>query len=166
MILERVTGRTISDYMSEKIWSLIGAEYPASWCLDSKRSGFEHMESGFNACAIDFAKFGRLFLNNGRWEGKEVLPESWVIESTSPDPLDKRPWKNNQEWEQEGGYYKYHWWGIRNKDGSYDYAALGHLGQVIYIRPRDKSMALRFGMKGSSREWAYIMRAILDQAEK
>lgn len=38
---------------------------PASWSLDSDASGFEKMESGINARAIDFAKIGRLFLNNG-----------------------------------------------------------------------------------------------------
>jgi CubicO group peptidase (beta-lactamase class C family) len=45
-------------------------EYPASWSLDSEASGFEKMESGINGRAIDFAKFGRLFLNRGKWWGR------------------------------------------------------------------------------------------------
>jgi CubicO group peptidase (beta-lactamase class C family) len=60
MILERVTGNTVSSYLQEKIWKPLGMEYPASWSLDSQQCGMEKMESGLNARAIDFAKFGRL----------------------------------------------------------------------------------------------------------
>ena len=63
MILERVTSDTVSEYLQEKIWKPLGMEFPASWSLDSQQSGMEKMESGLNACAIDFAKFGRLYLN-------------------------------------------------------------------------------------------------------
>jgi CubicO group peptidase (beta-lactamase class C family) len=83
MILERATGTTVSGYLQEKIWKPIGMEYDGSWSLDE--SGFEKMESGINARAIDFAKFGRLFLNNGNWDGVQVIPEKWVTESTQAD---------------------------------------------------------------------------------
>ena len=53
-------------------------EYPGSWSLDE--NGFEKMESGINARAIDFAKFGRLFLHNGNWDGVQVVPAEWVAE--------------------------------------------------------------------------------------
>ena len=57
-------------------------EFPASWSLDSKHNGMEKMESGLNARVIDFAKFGRLYLRNGDWDGKQIVPESWVVELT------------------------------------------------------------------------------------
>lgn len=60
MILERATGKRISDYLSELIWRPLGAEVDATWSLDSEWSGFEKMESGINARAIDFAKLGSL----------------------------------------------------------------------------------------------------------
>ncbi len=75
MILERTTHRPVAEYLQEKIWQPLGMEYPASWSLDSEASGFEKMESGLNGRAIDFAKFGRLFLDNGNWNGKQIDPD-------------------------------------------------------------------------------------------
>jgi CubicO group peptidase (beta-lactamase class C family) len=60
LILERTTGRTASQYLQEKLWQPLGAEFAASWSLDSQEDGFEQMQSGINARAIDFAKFGQL----------------------------------------------------------------------------------------------------------
>jgi CubicO group peptidase (beta-lactamase class C family) len=87
-------------------------EYPASWSLDSQDTGFEKMESGLNARAIDFARFGLLYLHNGAWNGQQIVSEAWVKESTSPDPTDQREWPYWPEYKQNGGYYKYHWWGL------------------------------------------------------
>jgi len=69
LIIERSTGQTVTQFLQDKIWFPIEMQYPASWSLDSERSGFEKMESGINARAVDFAKFGRLFLENGQWFG-------------------------------------------------------------------------------------------------
>jgi CubicO group peptidase (beta-lactamase class C family) len=117
LILERTTGRTVSAYTSEKIWQPLGTELPATWSLDSTKHGFEKMESGLNGRAIDFAKFGSLFLHEGTWNGHQVISEQWVIESTAPDPGDARPWLSHQDWKNAGGYYKYQWWGIPREGG-------------------------------------------------
>jgi CubicO group peptidase (beta-lactamase class C family) len=85
MILERTTHKHVSQYLEEKIWKPLGMEAPASWSLDSDTSGFEKNGSGINARAIDFAKIGRLFLNNGNWNGIQIISEKWVNESTTPD---------------------------------------------------------------------------------
>jgi CubicO group peptidase (beta-lactamase class C family) len=161
IILERTTHKTASAYLEEKIWKPLGMEYPASWSLDSQESGFEQMGGGINARSIDFAKFGRLFLNDGNWNGKQLLPAGWVKEATSPDPADNRPFKTNPEWKDMGGYYKYHWWGMHNQDGTYDYAALGHYGQIIYISPTNKAIAVRNGASGNPLEWATIARSVI-----
>ena len=112
-------------YLQDKIWKVVGMEFSASWSLDSNEDGFEKMESGINARAIDFAKFGRLFLNNGNWNGKQVIPAQWVTESTAPDPADERPWQVYQYWKEQGGYYKYMWWGKIRGANEYDYFARG-----------------------------------------
>jgi CubicO group peptidase (beta-lactamase class C family) len=84
IILERATGMPVAKYMEEKLWKPLGMEAPASWSLDSESSGFEKMESGINARAIDFAKFGRLYLNNGsNLNGEQIISEKWVSTSTS-----------------------------------------------------------------------------------
>jgi CubicO group peptidase (beta-lactamase class C family) len=73
LVLERATGRPVAQYLEEKIWKPLGMEAPGSWSLDSEQSGFEKMESGINGRAIDFAKFGRLFLNEGNWNGVQLV---------------------------------------------------------------------------------------------
>jgi len=74
MILERATGTSVTNYLQEKIWKPIGMQYLGSWSLDE--NGFEKMESGINARAIDFAKFGRLYLHNGNWNEVEVMRQN------------------------------------------------------------------------------------------
>jgi CubicO group peptidase (beta-lactamase class C family) len=151
MILERVTGATVSQYLQEKIWKPLGMEFPASWSLDSFQSGMEKMESGLNARPIDFAKFGRLYLRGGDWDGRQVVPESWVRESTTVAP--GAPWAN----------YKYLWWIPRQGRGRY--MAVGNLGQFIYVAPDKECLILRFG-RAKPKDWAryypQVFAAILE----
>jgi CubicO group peptidase (beta-lactamase class C family) len=145
LILERATGTTVAGYLQEKIWQPLGMEYHASWSLDER--GFEKMESGINARAIDFARFGRLFLNHGNWQGTQVLAADWVAESTAPD-AEQAPagyYANMPGFSEQGGYYQYMWWGIRREDGSYDFTAHGKYGQYIYVSPDKKLIIVRNG---------------------
>lgn len=162
LILERVTGVTVSNYLQEKIWKPSGMAYPASWSLDSEADGFEKTEAGLNARAIDFARFGLLFLHQGQVDGKQIVPAAWVATATTPDPEDKRAWSVVPIWPQIGGYYKYHWWGLRNADGTYDYMARGDLGQIIYVSPAKNAVVVRFG-NGPHPDsvWPMAIRAFL-----
>lgn len=152
LILERTTHEPVAQYLSERLWQPLGMEFPGSWSTDST-NGFEKMESGLNGRAIDFAKFGQLFLDNGMWNGKQVVPAQWVAESTTPDPADHRPWLIDQDWKNSGGYYKYQWWGKVTPDGTYRYAAVGHLGQVIAVFPQSRTVIARFGTSEGGVAW-------------
>ncbi len=138
MLLERVTGASVSAYLQEKIWKPLGMESHATWSLDSRRSGMEKMESGLNALAIDFAKFGQLYLRRGDWDGQQVIPENWVLESTTINP--DAAWTN----------YKYLWWIPRSGPGRF--MAVGNLGQFIYVAPDKDLLILRFG-RGRPANW-------------
>lgn len=138
MILERATGGSVSNYLQERIWKPLGMEHAASWSLDSQQSGMEKMESGLNARAIDFAKFGRLYLRRGDWDSRQIIPESWVVESTTVTQDAK--WKN----------YKYLWWIPRSGQGRF--MAVGNLGQFIYVAPDKDCLILRFG-RGKPHHW-------------
>ena len=157
MILERATGTSAANYLQETIWKPIGMQYPGSWSLDER--GFEKMESGINARAIDFAKFGRLFLHNGSWEGVQVVPAEWVAESTQPDTsVDYEKYYYDDFIFADGqGYYKYMWWGIQRDELNYDFMALGNHGQIIYISPQSNLIILRYGESygefGSAKGW-------------
>jgi CubicO group peptidase (beta-lactamase class C family) len=145
MILERVTGMPVSAYLQDRLWTQLGMEYPATWSINEAGDGLEKMESGINARAVDYAKFGRLYLNLGRWEGKQILPEAWVVESTAPEAGEDRPQTGGDRYSELDGYYQYHWWGTRRQDGLYDFAAAGHLGQYIFVRPDQNLILVRFG---------------------
>lgn len=153
MILERATDRPVATYLSQKIWRPLGMEAGGSWSLDSEASGFEKMESGINARAIDFAKFGRLYLNRGEWEGRQVVPASWVERSTrvdtASDPAD---------------FYQYFWWVdvLRPERGRF--MARGNLGQFIYVAPDKDLVIVRMGESFGYDRWPEVLRSIADEA--
>jgi len=164
MVLERATGQNVSYYLQEKIWKPIGMEFNGSWSLDSQESGFEQMQSGINARAIDFAKFGRLYLKNGSWNGKEVIDSAWVAESTQEDrSMDRAPYylydPNSDEFQffQDNGYYGYFWWGQSKDDGKYDFFASGHLTQRILISPQADLIIVRNGERDLTKDWEAAM---------
>ena len=145
MILERTTGMSVSQYLQDRIWKPLGMEYPATWSINKSGDGLEKMESGLNARAVDYAKFGRLYLNKGDWQGVQVVPEAWVIESTSPEPGDDRRQVGEVQLPKPDGYYQYHWWGTRRANGFYDFTAVGHLGQYVFVRPDKNLIIVRLG---------------------
>ena len=176
IILERTTHMPPAEYLQEKIWKPLGMEYPASWSLDSTESGFEQMQSGINARAIDFAKFGQLFLQNGNWQGKQIISEQWVRESTSPYPTNPNgdiAWRANTwftNWREASpgvtGYYKYQWWGRVKPDGSYDFMAIGHLGQRIYVSPQNNTVVVRYGISDKGVDsWEDVLASVVDKTK-
>jgi len=135
MILVRATGKSITEYMSEKLWSQIGAESDAYWIVDN--SGMEFAIGGLNATARDYAKVGQLFLDSGRWRGKQVVPAAWVRASVTPDAPHVMPGKRSTALRKDG--YGFQWW---IPDGGIDeFNAQGIYGQFIYIDP-DKDMVV------------------------
>jgi CubicO group peptidase (beta-lactamase class C family) len=117
-------------------------EAPGSWSLDSEGSGFEKMESGLNARAIDFAKFARLYLNRGNWQGEQVVPAAWVEESTrrdrATDPAER---------------YQYLWWVNTQVPGRHHFFAAGKHGQYLYVMPERNLAFVRFGRTDPHRRW-------------
>ncbi len=164
LIIERATGMHVAEYLQERFWKPMGAEFPASWSLDSEKSGFEKMESGISARASDFARFGLIFLHNGTWNGVQILPEAWVAESTQPLRPDPRTWETMTYAPDYGIYYKYHWWGINNVDGSYDFYANGRYDQYVYVAPRKNVVIVRLGDQLDENVlWPLVLHNVVDQ---
>lgn len=155
MILERTTGTTVTDYLQEKLWDPMGMEFGGSWSIDSEQSGFEKMETGINARAIDIAKLGRLYLEKGNWNGTQVIPSEWVAESTLIDRSTHRVsfYPGMQDFYDSGGYYKYMWWGFSRDEDSYDFSAEGDRGQLIYVSPQKKMIVVRNGFTYGDVNW-------------
>jgi Beta-lactamase class C and other penicillin binding proteins len=157
LILERATKQSVADYLHETLWKPIGMEYSASWSIDSQKHGFEKMESGINATSIDYAKFGRLFLHNGNWEGEQIISSQWVTESTTAmaEPRDDY-YDNYSDWDffkRNQGYYKYMWWGYQRDEDDYDFFANGKYGQIIYVSPKHNVVIVRNGVTTGKVDW-------------
>lgn len=147
LVLERATGQPVAKYLEEKLWKPLGMEAPGSWSLDSERHGFEKMESGINARAIDFAKFGRLYLDRGNWNGVQLVPADWVEVSTRFDAVtDPAP------------FYQYFWW--VNPDAGTHFFASGNHGQKIYVMPEQRLIFVRFGKSDPYRQWEALFEAM------
>ncbi|MEM1000962.1 MAG: serine hydrolase [Bacteroidota bacterium] len=148
-VVANATGRTLTDYLQEKIWDPLQMEHPASWSIDQRRKGMEKAFCCINATARDFAKFGLLYLNRGQWQGRSVVPEEWVRKSTAIDAAENA-------WDG----YQYQWW-IVSKNG--DYTAEGHLGQFIYIYPDKDLVIVRLGKNYGGVYWKETFREIAAQ---
>ena len=145
LILERATNVTVSNYLEQKLWSRI-MEYDALFSIDSKESNFEYMSSRLIARAIDYARFGQLILNEGNWNGNQIISKDWIQESTQENRSISRDiypkWFGRSD---KRIYYNYHWWGHVNKDGTFNFYANGNLGQNIYIIPDKETVIVHCG---------------------
>lgn len=156
IILERATQKSISEYLQEKLWKPVGMEYSASWSIDSKNHGFEKMESGINARSIDYAKFGRLYLHKGNWNGEQIISSQWVIDSTIEKETLEDYYSNYPHWDflnRDLGYYNYMWMGYNREDDNYDFFAHGKYGQVIYVSPKYNVVIVRNGITTRKVDW-------------
>lgn len=131
MVIKRATGKKLSDYLSEKLWKPMGAEHPALWQLDSDESGMEKAFCCLASNARDFARFGKLFKNNGQWDGQQLLDSSFVALALKPRF-------------QESPEYGYGWWLDNYKDRKV-YMMRGHLGQYVLVVPDEDLIVVRLG---------------------
>ncbi|HSJ32940.1 MAG TPA: serine hydrolase [Longimicrobiales bacterium] len=154
LVLERASGRPLTVLLSEALWSRIGADAPASWSLDTEKHGFEKMESGFNATAIDLAKIGRLFLREGDWDGDRILRRDWVRASIEPDSAAGR------------ARYGYFWWVQRGDGGEPNrYYAEGRFGQLIYVAPHRDLVIVRTGRTDGDVNWISVFERIVRRVD-
>ena len=138
LIIRNTTGKNISDYASEKLWKPVGATQSAFWSLDHQ-DGLEKAYCCFYSNARDFARIGKLYLDSGRWNGDQIVPLSYFIESTTPN-------KYEDEHGKKADYYGYQWWLMKNGLHSVFYAR-GILGQYIIVVPDKRIVIVRLGNK-------------------
>ncbi|NKI15881.1 serine hydrolase [Spongiibacter sp. KMU-166] len=129
-VLRSVIGdRTLADYMHEKLWEPLGAQDDASWTTDV--TGMEITIGGLSMSLRDLAKVGQLFLQRGQWKGEQLIPEFWVLESTTPSKPYQMPGRDNPLSEKPFGY-GYLWWTPVDPSGR-EYYASGLYGQYLFV---------------------------------
>ncbi len=136
MILEQASGKKLSDYMSQRLWQALGAKNSAWWSLDHE-GGTEKAYCCFNSNARDFSRFGSLYLHNGNWKGKQLVPEDFVKQATqAASLLDENGTPNT--------YYGYQWWVLDYKGHHIPYCR-GILGQYVIAIPDKNMVIVRLG---------------------
>jgi len=160
MIVRRVTGKSLIELAEQHIWSNIGMESDAEWITDSTGTAFAL--GGLNMRTRDYARFGRLYLKGGNWNGKQIIPEAWVKLSTTPSYAHNKPGPDKFG-------YGFQWW-IAPDARPGEFLAVGVYGQFIYINQPEhivivkNSADLNFMDKiGSKFESISFFRAITDK---
>lgn len=138
-ILEKATGKKLSDYMSEKLWQPLGAKNPAYWSLDHA-DGMEKAYCCFNSNARDFARIGELYLDSGKCNGNKLIKTEYVLNSIACADLVDVDGKKIDN-------YGYNWWLIPKYKGYSIFYARGILGQYIICIPDLKMVIVRLGKK-------------------
>lgn len=133
-IIQRATGKKFLDYFREKLWIPLQMENDATWNIDSKKRRDTRAFCCLNATTRDFAKLGKLYLQNGRYNEQQLLPEDWVKRSTDIDTMVLYEGYKNQWWSNE--------YSIKFRDST---AALNyirthpHCEPTIYVHRREEN---------------------------
>jgi hypothetical protein len=131
MVLSSATGRSVTEYMQDKLYNPLGMEYSGYWIVDGH--GMEMVLGGLNLTLRDFAKLGSLYLNDGLFNGQQIVPVDWVQASQTMDSPHLLP--------EDGFGYGYQWW---LTDGDYkEFMAMGVYGQYIYVNPVNNTVIVK-----------------------
>ena len=160
-VIKNATGRGLADYMEEKLWSKLGTDHDAYWTLSNDT---ELAMGGLSVSLRDYARFARLYLNGGNWEGEQILTEEWVKDSLDVSAEYSKPGANNDLYNEIG--YGYQWWvpeGAQN-----EFMAIGVYGQWIYVNPSKQVIIVKtsadpnFTSKNYEPKHVEFFRAIAD----
>jgi len=137
-VISRVTGKSVGQNLSERIWSKMGMEQDAYFAVDSL--GTEFAGGGLNATLRDMARFGEMMRNQGRFNGQQVIPAAVVQDIAKGG--DKSAFPQASYPTLPGWSYRNMWWVSNNAHGAY--SARGIHGQAIYIDPKAEMVIARF----------------------
>lgn len=126
--VRRATGKTLSEYLTEKIWSKLGMECDAKWSTDE--NGMEKTFCCIHASARDFGKIGQLLLNRGKWNGETIISADYIDRMVEPT--------------KQNDAFGYTVWA--NDEAKVKYRFLyGFLGQFIIIVPEKNMVIVKMG---------------------
>jgi CubicO group peptidase (beta-lactamase class C family) len=156
-VLRHVFDWPLSQYLSEKVWDPIGAEADATWLLDAEGCELPHF--GFSAVLRDWARLARLLAHDGAWEGKQVIPASWMRDATTLRPADAylAPGRATPHFG-----YGYLLWLLPG--GQRRFALLGDNGQRICIDPASKLVMVHTALEEGDEVWSLWSAAVREFA--
>ncbi len=146
-VVRGAVGRSLADYLSDRIWTKAGMEADATWWLESP-DGMEIGGSGLSATLRDYGRFGLFLMNGGVAGGERILPQGWVQEAASGKII--------------GGkfvHYGYMIWPFAADPGAVNqdaFQALGIYGQHIYVNPRERVVIVVWSAQSKPTDRAVI----------
>ncbi|MDR2920388.1 MAG: beta-lactamase family protein [Tannerella sp.] len=133
IVLKRATRKNLADYLSEKFWTPMGMEHDALWSISG---GIEKSFCCIHSNIRDFARLGQLLLQEGNWNGTQLLDTAFVKQMVTPN---YKAFDAN-----EPKKYGYSIWTDENHQPAF-YGMMGHLGQRIIIIPEYNTVIVRLG---------------------
>jgi len=137
-VIRRVTGKSVGQNLSERIWNKLGMEQDAYFTVDLV--GNEFAGGGLNTGLRDLARFGEMMRNDGRWNGQQIVPKAVVDDIRKGG--DRAAFPSASYPLLPGWSYRNMWWVSNNEHGAY--AARGVHGQAIYIDPKAEMVIARY----------------------
>lgn len=139
MVIEKATGKRLYDYLSETFWKPLGCENSTLWQVDSESHDLVKAYCCIASNAKDFARYGKMFKDHGKWNGKQILDSAFVAKSTTPRFVDSPQ-------------YGYGWWLLQDYKGKDFFMMRGHLGQYVIVQPDDNVIIVRLGHQSGKEE--------------
>ena len=138
MVIQKATEKQLATYLQESFWQPMGAENPALWQVDDDEHRLVKAYCCIGSNARDFARFGKLYKDFGKWNGKQLLDSAFVAKSIQPR------FKKNPE-------YGYGFW-LNKLSGKDIFAMRGILGQYVIVIPEDDIIIVRLGHHRGKKE--------------
>jgi CubicO group peptidase (beta-lactamase class C family) len=146
-IVQKSTGQTVNDYLTPRLYEPLGIAKPA-WV--SSPEGINAGAYGLSVRTEDIAKLGQLYLQHGKWQGKQIIPEAWVAEATARQTSNGSA--PTSDWDQG---YGYQFWQSRH-----GFRGDGAFGQYMLILPQyDAVVAITSGV----RDMQAVMNLVWDK---
>ena len=149
-IIEQATGQSLYEFAKENLFDPLGMD---SANVSTDPQGIGDGGNGFTMNVYDMAKFGLLYLNNGVWDGEQIISEQWINDSTTVQFICSSGSAN----------YGYQWWVRTFGNNNYDaYFAQGHFGQYIFVVP-DLELIVVFTSHhdgSSSMYWEFVTNIV------
>ena len=135
MIVRKATGTTLANYLSRNFWQPMGASKIGFWQLDDQNTGLAKAYCCISATARDFARFGKLYKDNGKWNGKQLINASFAKKAIQPQY-------------ENGAIYGVGLWLLKYRNKKF-FMLRGHLGQYVIVQPEDNLIIVRLGAQKS-----------------
>ena len=154
MVIEKATGKKLYNYLSESFWVPLESENQALWQIDSETNDMVKAYCCMASNAKDFARFGKLYKDHGKWNGEQLIPTDFVGQAT--DRLNTNA---------QGTSYGYFWWRHNMQVGNRMYdcqSGRGAGGQFILMLPElDLIIIVTSQQRGMGNMLASIPRQLL-----